>query len=122
MAKDELAQILQKTDGKRAKTKPLDNIPKDTKSTKLPSAVIKALGEKFPAAKLEKIRVHVGSEATDACKELGAKAFAHGPDIYLAKSGYAKDNKLLAHELSHTLQQTKGKVTSPTKGKVLTSK
>ncbi|MDF3416283.1 DUF4157 domain-containing protein [Sulfitobacter sp. M57] len=122
MAKDKLTEVLEKTDGKRAKTKTLDKIPTDTKSRKLPTEVIKAMSEKFPSAKLSTVKVHVGAEATEACKTLGAKAFISGSDIFLAKSGDAKDSKLLAHELSHVLQQTKGKVPSAKKGKVLTSK
>ncbi len=122
MAQDKIAQVLQKTDGKRAKTKTLDKIPTGTKSKKLPSEVIKAMGEKFPGAKLSTIKVHVGAEATEACKSLGAKAFVSGSDIFLAKSGDAKDSSLLAHELSHVLQQSKGKVPSAKKGKVFTSK
>ncbi|MGC1506358.1 MAG: DUF4157 domain-containing protein [Sulfitobacter sp.] len=122
MAKDKLAEILEKTNGKRAKTKALNKVPTDTKSQKLPSEVIKAMGDKFPKAKLSTVRVHVGAEATEACKSLGAKAFVNGSDIFLAKSGDAKDSKLLAHELSHVLQQTNGKVPSAKKGKVLTSK
>ena len=122
MAKDPVATVLEKTDGKRAKTKPLDAIPTKTKSTKLPSKLAKALGEKFPKADFGKVKVHMGPEATEACKTLGAKAFASGSDIFLANPSSAKDNKLLAHELSHVVQQGGGKMPSAKNGKVLTSK
>lgn len=122
MAKDEVADVLQKTEGKRAKTKALAEIPKDTKSVRLPSNIAKSINEKFPKAKLSKVMIHTGAEATKACKEIGVKAFTHGNDIYVAKSGDAKDNKLLAHELSHVVQQSHGKMPSAQKGKVLTSK
>ena len=55
------------------------------------------------------IRLHSGSEAVQLNRALGAQAFTQGRDIYL---GEGKDNlessagkELLAHELTHSLQQ-----------------
>ena len=59
-----------------------------------------------------KVRVHTGPEATQACKAIGAKAFTQGSNVYFA--GSRPDTELLAHELTHVVQQNgrgvKGKV------------
>ncbi len=61
------------------------------------------------------VRVHTGSDAARMNKELGAHAFTHGSDIYFNSGKYDARSeggqKLLAHELTHTLQQG----ASPTK-------
>src|ERR1700687_6096427 len=55
------------------------------------------------------VRLHTGSEAAQLNREVSAHAFTHGPDIYLGEgkndleSGAGK--QLLAHELTHTIQQ-----------------
>lgn len=55
------------------------------------------------------VRIHTGSEATQLSEDLGAKAFTHGSDIYFNEGQYnpnSSDGKhLLAHELTHTVQQ-----------------
>ncbi|HET9282822.1 MAG TPA: DUF4157 domain-containing protein [Candidatus Angelobacter sp.] len=57
-----------------------------------------------------RIRVHVDSQAADSARELGAKAYTVGQDIAFAQSQYAPNTangqRLLAHELAHTLQQS----------------
>lgn len=121
MAED-LSATLEKLDGKRAKIKTLEEVPTDTKGKKLDPAIKKAIEEKFPKAKLQNVRVHSGGGAKDACKTLGVKAFASGNDIFFASPGFAKDKQLIAHELTHVIQQGKGKMPKPQKGKVLTSK
>ncbi|MEX0370862.1 MAG: DUF4157 domain-containing protein [Tateyamaria sp.] len=118
---DDVKAIATKLKGKKAKLKALDEEATGTKATKLPKDVAKGL-EEVLGAKLNKVRVHTGGNAGDLCKKLGAKAFTHGSDIYFAKPGYAKDNRLLAHELTHVVQQAQGKVPKPQKGKVLVTK
>lgn len=118
---DDFKAIFEKLKGKKAKFKPLPEEPADTKAKKLPSDVRKQLEEHF-GAKLNKVRVHTDGNSEELCKKLKAKAFTYGPDIYFKKPGFAKDQKLLAHEMAHVLQQTKGKVPKPKKGKVLVSK
>ncbi|MEL7037858.1 MAG: DUF4157 domain-containing protein, partial [Cyanobacteria bacterium J06592_8] len=60
------------------------------------------------------VRVHTGSEAVQMNQDLNAKAFTHGEDIYFNSSQYNPDShqgkELLAHELTHTIQQTGPKV------------
>ncbi|MFL5764165.1 MAG: DUF4157 domain-containing protein [Bacteroidia bacterium] len=56
------------------------------------------------------VRIHTGSHAAEMNQEIGAKAFTHGNDIYFNKRQYdpASDHgkHLLAHELTHTVQQS----------------
>jgi hypothetical protein len=55
------------------------------------------------------VRVHTDSEAGRLSRALGANAFATGRDIFFDHGAYQPDNfrgkKLLAHELTHVVQQ-----------------
>ncbi len=55
------------------------------------------------------VKIHNDSNAADMSSEIGAKAFTHGNDIYFNKGQYDpssnKGKHLLAHELTHTVQQ-----------------
>ncbi|GAA4272695.1 DUF4157 domain-containing protein [Aquimarina gracilis] len=55
------------------------------------------------------IRVHTDDHAIQMNKELGAQAFTHGNDIYFNQGKYDTNSTsgkhLLAHELTHTIQQ-----------------
>ncbi len=57
------------------------------------------------------VRIHANQKASNLCKNLNALAFAHGNDIYFKENNYnpaSSDGKrLLAHELTHTVQQGK---------------
>lgn len=61
-------------------------------------------------ADLSNVNIHTDSNAVQMNKELGAQAFTHGNDVYFNKGKYNPDTKegkhLLAHELTHTIQQT----------------
>ena len=58
------------------------------------------------------VRVHTDSKADVACKSLGAQAFANNNNIFFAQGKYDPGSKsgmhLLAHEATHTIQQTGG--------------
>jgi outer membrane protein OmpA-like peptidoglycan-associated protein len=58
------------------------------------------------------IRVHTDDRAGEAARAVNAQAFAVGEDLVFAAGRYAPGNRngrrLLAHELSHTLQQHSG--------------
>jgi len=58
---------------------------------------------------LSDVRVHTDSSATRMNKEVGAQAFTHGSDVYFNEGKYNPDittgKHLLAHELTHTIQQ-----------------
>jgi hypothetical protein len=60
------------------------------------------------------VKVHIGSEAHGMSESINAKAFTHGQDVYFKNGEFnpnsAQGKELLAHELTHTVQQTKGKV------------
>lgn len=120
MPKD-VKEVAKKLKGKKAKVKKLDTALSGTKAVKLPKPLAKALEEEL-GAKLNKVRVHTGGNAAELCKQIGSRAFTHGNDIAFAKSGHAKDNALLAHELTHVVQQGGGRVPKAQKGKVLVTK
>jgi len=56
------------------------------------------------------VRVHTDTRATQMNQDLHAKAFTHGSDIYFNQGQYAptssQGKKLLAHELTHVVQQS----------------
>ncbi len=55
------------------------------------------------------VKVHTGSHAVQMNKELHAQAFTHGSDIYFNEGKYSpasnEGRHLLAHELTHVIQQ-----------------
>ncbi|WP_103069653.1 eCIS core domain-containing protein [Aquimarina sediminis] len=55
------------------------------------------------------VNIHTDQDAVDMNKELGAKAFTHGNDVYFNSGKYSPDTtegkRLLAHELTHVVQQ-----------------
>lgn len=55
------------------------------------------------------VRVHTGSEAATVARSLRAEAFTVGSDIFFGDARYSPDTSagrtLLAHELTHTIQQ-----------------
>jgi hypothetical protein len=59
-------------------------------------------------ADLSGVRVHTGSESALAAEQLGARAFTSGAEVHFGLGQYAPGTKegdrLLAHELTHTVQ------------------
>ncbi|MBK8565141.1 MAG: DUF4157 domain-containing protein [Saprospiraceae bacterium] len=74
-------------------------LPKDTRSN-----MESAFGADFSG-----VRVHTGNDAVQMSEGIGAQAFTHGNDIYFNKGKYDPGSSggkgLLAHELTHTVQQ-----------------
>lgn len=68
------------------------------------SAMESAIGADFSG-----VRVHTGKEATALSNDLQAQAFTHGNDIYFNENKFDESSStgrhLLAHELTHTVQQ-----------------
>jgi hypothetical protein len=66
------------------------------------------------------VRTHTGSEASDLARSLNAKAFTSGRDIVFGTGQYSSDSshgkRLLAHELTHVIQQTRGQINQGRKG------
>lgn len=60
-------------------------------------------------ADFSNVNIHTGTDAAEMNKELGAQAFTHGSDIYFNEGKYdpasISGKRLLAHELTHTVQQ-----------------
>lgn len=58
------------------------------------------------------VRIHTDAQAAQMARSIGARAFTHGHDIYFDQQQYAPDQPggqgLLAHELSHVVQQQTG--------------
>lgn len=58
------------------------------------------------------VRVHTGSQAAEMNQSIQAKAFTHGSDIYFNAGQYnpgsSAGKRLLAHELTHVVQQGGG--------------
>lgn len=58
------------------------------------------------------VSIHSDSAADALCKQLSARAFTVGSDIFFASGEYAPDSqegkRLLAHELTHVVQQGSG--------------
>jgi hypothetical protein len=58
------------------------------------------------------VRVHIDEEAVQMCRELNAQAFTYGTDIYFNAGKYQPGTevgqRLLAHELTHVVQQVGG--------------
>ena len=59
-----------------------------------------------------KVRIHNNSKASEMNKDINAKAFTTGNDIYFKSGEYIPESgggkKLLAHELTHVVQQGDG--------------
>lgn len=120
-AKTILAKVKEKVKNKKAKVKKLETEPSGTKSKKLDGKMAAALKEEF-GSDFSKVKIHTGGNAAEISKKLGATAFTHGTDLYFAKSGDANNLQLIAHELTHVVQQQGGKIKPAMKGKALTSK
>lgn len=76
------------------------------------------------------VNIHTDTEAVRMNKELGAQAFTHGKDVYFNSGKYRPESsagkRLLAHELTHVVQQGGGEKAvgiqrQPTSPKTLTA-
>jgi hypothetical protein len=71
------------------------------------------------------VRIHRDAEANRSAEVLHANAFTLGQDIYFRRYSYAPESpegfKLLAHELTHTLQQPRGVPIGGTPGELAKS-
>jgi hypothetical protein len=78
----------------------------------LPAAT-RALFEPRFGADFSQVRVHTGARADSTAKAISAKAFTVGSDIVFAAGQYAPESNegqhLLAHELTHVVQQDLGR-------------
>ncbi len=83
------------------------------------SGEVRAFMEPRFGADFSGVRVHTGTEASQLNRQLSAQAFTHGQDIYMGEGKYnpgSTDGRhLLAHELTHVVQQTGGGAAAQTK-------
>lgn len=74
----------------------------------LPRSVQEEFGSKM-GADFSGVRIHTGEKAENMNKQLSARAFTYGSNIYFGQGNYNPDSytgrHLLAHELTHTIQQ-----------------
>lgn len=65
--------------------------------------------ESFFGADLSGVRVHDDANSDSLCRSISAEAFTTGRDVFFSRGGYApgnaKGDHLLAHELTHVVQQ-----------------
>ncbi|PSN76555.1 hypothetical protein C8B47_26695 [filamentous cyanobacterium CCP4] len=116
-------QVQQK--GKGGKPNSMANLQgrlnqRSRKGSPLPKTVQSFMEPRF-GQDFSQVRVHTDSSAVQMNKDLGAQAFTHGNDIYFNQGKYSPGSsggrELLAHELTHTIQQTGGiRAKSLTKG------
>ncbi|MCK5013328.1 MAG: DUF4157 domain-containing protein [Candidatus Omnitrophica bacterium] len=94
-----------------------DNIEECLSRTKglgvpLPADTRTFMGERF-GADFSAVGIHTDNETSRVARTLNAEAFTHGRDIYFGAGKYSPGTlagkRLLAHELTHVMQQT-GKV------------
>jgi hypothetical protein len=78
------------------------------KGSPLPKNTLQEMNTSF-GSDFSNVNIHNDSESAGMNKELNAHAFTHGSDIYFNSGKYdtnsAEGKKLLAHELTHTIQQ-----------------
>ena len=64
------------------------------------------------SADFSSVKIHTGPQASEMSKGINAKAFTYGRDIYFNEGQYSPSSSegkhLLAHELTHTMQQSFG--------------
>ncbi len=76
--------------------------------SRLPKNVQLEMEQKI-GADFSGVNIHTGSDSHYLNRQLGARAFTHGRDIYFSESAYNPASRsgkhLLAHELTHVVQQ-----------------
>ena len=79
----------------------------------LDAGVQKKMGESL-GQDLSGVRAHTTAESDDLNKQLGARAFTTGQDIFFGEGEYNPNSgagqELIAHELTHVVQQQQGEV------------
>jgi len=75
----------------------------------LPTSTQSRMEQGF-GANFQDVRVHTGTNAVQMSQSIGAQAFTHGKDIYFNEGKYqpgtSQGDHLIAHELTHTVQQS----------------
>ena len=89
--------------------RPIDALAADTVANKssghAADTAIKGKVEAQVGASLGDVRVHTDDASRTATSAMGARAFAHGGDVFLGVGESTTDTSLMAHELTHVAQQ-----------------
>ena len=116
--------IFESTEDSRIQTKSIENQLNNSKGKGKPLAKdVRSNMESAFGNDFSKVKIHTDSPAIQMNKELGAKAFTHGKNIFFNKEQYNPESsdgrKLLAHELTHVIQQNgtkkNGQIKNPKK-------
>jgi hypothetical protein len=70
----------------------------------LPDSTLAFFEPRF-GADFGQVRLHTDSKAVATAAALGARAFTYGSDVWLGRGESPANKKLLAHELTHVMQQ-----------------
>jgi hypothetical protein len=62
-------------------------------------------------ANLSKVRVHTDQRSQQAAQQINARAFTNKTNIFVGRGESANDTKLMAHESTHVVQQSKSSLT-----------
>lgn len=93
--------------------------PDQSSGSPLPTSLRAFMEERF-GADFSVVRVHTDDRAAALSRQLHARAFTVGNHVYFAKGAYQPDSadgrELLAHELTHTIQQGAAPRTAPRDG------
>lgn len=109
--KEEEEENLQmKTEGSKNTSTNIESSLKSSKgSGRKLSKPVKHTMETGFGADFSQVNIHTDSNAIQMSKQINAQAFTHGNDIYFNKGKYNPSSNtgkhLLAHELTHTIQQ-----------------
>jgi len=101
--------------------RPASHVVKDQTLKKLESTTITSTGAPLPVAvksplthsfsvDLTPIRVHTDARAQLTVRSFNTRAFAYGHNIFLGPGESPSDFRLMAHEVAHVVQQSRGAV------------
>ena len=77
-----------------------------------PPAAIQAKMEAATGADLSGVRIHQDNDSDALNRQMTAKAFTTGNDIFLRSDASTGDSHLMAHEMAHVVQQSSGRTAS----------
>lgn len=105
----DLATQLQQSYGNAYVRRVIERIQAETGSGKPMEPQVRGQMESAFKQGFGDVRVHADASAHELATELGAKAFTSGKDVFFKEGSYAPEDaqgkELLAHELTHVLQQ-----------------
>ena len=107
---DEDININRKGDGETLANPSLESQLSSSKGggNPLPETTRQSMEPGF-GADFSKVRIHTDSQAIQMSQDLNAQAFTHGSDVYFNQGKFSPDSSqgkhLLAHELTHVVQQ-----------------